>query len=90
MNRQTTKQWWSERSQNQKALIIFGIIFLLGMLGGMPTKNNSAPEASNNYEQPSSKYTCPVCYEGFSHAGYRNIGTRTYCSERCYVDGGGT
>jgi hypothetical protein len=90
MNKKTFKEWWTERSQNQKILLITGVILFAGIIGGDKSKTKNSTNNSYRYEQPSrnAKF-CPVCYREFSHQGYRNIGTRTYCSLKCYVDGDG-
>lgn len=90
MEKKTLKEWWNERSKNQKVFIVFGIIIILGILGGDKSKSSGDTDSSSKYDRPvSTAKICPVCYEKFTNPGYRNIGTRTYCSQRCYVDGDG-
>jgi hypothetical protein len=90
MNKKTLKEWWNERSKNQKIFIFIGVVVFLGMLGGDKSKSNRDTDNSNNYERPrSNAKICPVCYSEFNHAGYTHVGRKTYCSQRCYVDGGG-
>lgn len=88
MEKKSLKYWWSERSKNQKYLIIGGIMFI-AILASRKNNNNYAEENTNsNYTPKIESNLCSFCGKSYTGSGYNDdLGLgRSYCSGYCYVD----
>jgi hypothetical protein len=87
--KKSLKDWWSERSRNQKYIIIGGLI-LVAILASRNNNNNyySEENTTSTYSPNTESSICSYCGKSYTGSGYNDaLGMgRSYCSGFCYVD----
>jgi|APGre2960657505_1045072.scaffolds.fasta_scaffold150352_2 hypothetical protein len=84
--KKSLKDWWNEKSKNQKYLIIGGGIVLLMIMGSLNNKNNSSSESDNTSYTPNRQVEfCAYCGKEITGSGTEQFGKK-YCDVRCYAD----
>jgi hypothetical protein len=84
--KKTLKDWWNEKSKNQKYLIIGGAVLLLMIMSNVNNKGGSSSESTNDTYTPNVQVEyCAYCHKEITGSGTEQFGKK-YCDLRCYAD----
>lgn len=86
-DKKNLKDWWAERTKNQKYLIIGGIILLM-IIGALtddkPKKSYSKNSSSSRSNNNQMTHRCGRTFSGKIDKNYEVYGD--YCCLNCYAD----
>lgn len=82
--KKSLKDWWTERTQNQKLIIVLAGIMILYLMNKNQSVNRSNQTTDFSTTKTSVEY-CSYCGKEIIGLGTEQFG-RKYCDLACYAD----